>query len=65
MSGARGCPERREPMSERPARKASAHSVGSNQLGMRQFNERIILQAIRLHGALPKADIARMTRLSM
>jgi predicted NBD/HSP70 family sugar kinase len=52
-------------MSERPARKASAHSVGSNQLGMRQFNERIVLQAIRLHGALPKADIARMTRLSM
>ncbi|SAK98159.1 transcriptional regulator [Caballeronia fortuita] len=52
-------------MSERPARKASMQSVGSNQLGMRQFNERIVLQAIRLHGALPKADIARMTRLSM
>ncbi|WP_250514795.1 ROK family transcriptional regulator [Caballeronia sp. INDeC2] len=52
-------------MSEPPARKASAHSVGSNQLGMRQFNERIVLQTIRLHGALPKADIARMTRLSM
>ncbi|BBU29248.1 sugar kinase [Burkholderia sp. THE68] len=52
-------------MSERPARKASMHSVGSNQLGMRQFNERIVLQAIRLHGALPKADVARLTRLSM
>jgi predicted NBD/HSP70 family sugar kinase len=46
-------------------RQASVHSVGSNQLGMRQFNERIVLQAIRLHGALPKADIARLTRLSM
>ncbi|MFO1318578.1 MAG: ROK family protein [Burkholderiales bacterium] len=31
---------------------------------MRQFNERIVLQAIRLHGALPKADVARLTRLS-
>jgi predicted NBD/HSP70 family sugar kinase len=40
-------------------------TVGSNQVGMRQFNERIVLQAIRLHGALPKADVARLTRLSM
>jgi len=32
---------------------------------MRQFNERIVLQAIRLHGPLPKADVARLTRLSM
>src|SRR5262249_5838296 len=27
-------------------------------------NERIVLQAIRLHGALPKADVARLTLLS-
>jgi len=39
--------------------------VGSNQVGMRQFNERIVLQAIRLHGSLAKADVARLTRLSM
>jgi predicted NBD/HSP70 family sugar kinase len=32
---------------------------------MRQFNERIVLQAIRLHGSLAKADVARLTRLSM
>lgn len=38
--------------------------VGSNHVGMRQFNERIVLQAIRLHGALPKAEVARLTRLS-
>ncbi|HTT72352.1 MAG TPA: ROK family protein [Anaeromyxobacteraceae bacterium] len=38
--------------------------VGSNQVGMRKFNERVVLQAIRLHGALPKADVARLTRLS-
>lgn len=37
---------------------------GSNQNGMRQFNERVILQAIRLHGSLPKAELARITRLS-
>jgi len=37
---------------------------GSNHTGMRQFNERIVLQAIRHHGALPKADLARMTHLS-
>jgi hypothetical protein len=42
-----------------------ASTVGSNHVGMRQFNERIVLQAIRLHGALPKADLARVTRLSM
>ncbi|WP_420813200.1 ROK family transcriptional regulator [Pararobbsia silviterrae] len=40
-------------------------TVGSNHVGMRQFNERIVLQAIRLHGALPKAELARVTRLSM
>ena len=37
---------------------------GSNHSGMRQFNERIVLQAIRHHGALPKADLARLTHLS-
>src|ERR1700761_6800122 len=40
-------------------------TVGSNQVGMRQFNERIVLQAIRLHGPLAKADVSRLTRLSM
>jgi predicted NBD/HSP70 family sugar kinase len=37
---------------------------GSNHTGMRQFNERIVLQAIRHHGAIAKADIARLTQLS-
>jgi predicted NBD/HSP70 family sugar kinase len=37
---------------------------GSNHNGMRQFNERIVLQAIRHHGAMAKADIARLTQLS-
>jgi len=37
---------------------------GSNHVGMRQFNERVVLQAIRLHGSLPKAELARLTHLS-
>jgi predicted NBD/HSP70 family sugar kinase len=37
---------------------------GSNHVGMRQFNERVVLQAIRLHGSLAKAEIARLTHLT-
>lgn len=37
---------------------------GSNQIGMSQFNERVVLQAVRLHGSMPKADLARLTNLS-
>ena len=37
---------------------------GSNHSGMRQFNERIVLQAIRHHGTMAKADLARLTQLS-
>jgi predicted NBD/HSP70 family sugar kinase len=37
---------------------------GSNHAGMRQFNERVVLQAIRLHGSVPKAEIARLTNLT-
>ncbi|MDQ5897681.1 MAG: hypothetical protein RLZZ592_2619 [Pseudomonadota bacterium] len=37
---------------------------GSNHSGMRQFNERTVLQAIRLHGPQAKADLARLTQLS-
>jgi predicted NBD/HSP70 family sugar kinase len=31
---------------------------------MRQFNERVVLQAIRLNGSCPKAELARMTGLT-
>lgn len=37
---------------------------GSSQGGLRQYNERVVLQAVRLHGALPSADIARLTGLT-
>jgi predicted NBD/HSP70 family sugar kinase len=37
---------------------------GSNHTGMGQFNERVVLQAVRLQGSLAKADIARVTHLT-
>ncbi|MBL0090742.1 MAG: ROK family transcriptional regulator [Ideonella sp.] len=37
---------------------------GSSQGGLRQYNERVVLQAIRLNGALPGAEIARVTQLT-
>ena len=37
---------------------------GSNHVGMAQFNERVVLQAVRLHGSVAKADIARLTHLT-
>lgn len=39
-------------------------TLGSNQVGMREHNERVLLQALRLHGPLPKAELARLTHLS-
>ncbi len=39
-------------------------SRGTNQIGVRLYNERLVLSLIRRHGELPKADIARMTGLS-
>ena len=37
---------------------------GANQVGMRQFNERVVLQALRVHGNRPKAELARLTGLT-
>jgi len=37
---------------------------GSNHVGMRQFNERVVLQAIRLNGSCAKAELARLTGLT-
>jgi predicted NBD/HSP70 family sugar kinase len=41
-----------------------ASSRGTNQIGVRLYNERLVLSLIRRHGELPKADIARRTGLS-
>jgi predicted NBD/HSP70 family sugar kinase len=43
---------------------ASLRPRGSNHVGMRQYNERVVLQALRLHGSLAKADLARQTGLT-
>ena len=37
---------------------------GSNQSGMRAYNERLVLSLVRQQGALAKTDIARITGLS-
>ena len=41
-----------------------ALSRGTTQTGVRLYNERLILSLIRLHGQLPKAEMARLTGLS-
>lgn len=38
--------------------------LGTNQSGMRDQNERLVLSLVRQNGSLAKTDIARMTRLS-
>ena len=37
---------------------------GTNQNGVRLYNERLVLSLVRRRGALPKADLARLTGLS-
>ncbi len=44
--------------------KAPALSRGTTQTGVRLYNERLILSLVRLHGHLPKAEMARLTGLS-
>ena len=41
-----------------------ALSRGTTQTGVRLYNERLILSLVRLHGRLPKAEMARLTGLS-
>ncbi len=44
--------------------RAERGSRGSNQAGVRLYNERLVLSLVRRHGPLPKAEIARLTGLS-
>ncbi len=48
----------------RPAVAETAAVRGTNQSGMREHNERLVLSLVRAHGALAKSDIARITGLS-
>jgi Winged helix-turn-helix DNA-binding len=51
-------------LSQLPKSPVPLRPRGSNHVGMRAFNERVVLQAIRLNGSLPKADLARLTGLT-
>jgi predicted NBD/HSP70 family sugar kinase len=42
----------------------ASFSGGSNQTRVRAYNERLVLSLVRLHGALSKADITRLSGLS-
>jgi predicted NBD/HSP70 family sugar kinase len=53
-----------EPAPEAMPQPAHLRPRGSSQGGLRQYNERVVLQAVRLHGALPAAEIARLTHLT-
>lgn len=46
------------------AERSPALSRGTSQSGVRLYNERLVLSLIRLHGSLPKAEMARLTGLS-
>lgn len=47
-----------------PATQSADLARGTNQSGVRLYNERLALSLIRRHGSLPKAEIARLTGLS-
>ncbi len=49
----------------RPPDPAAEASRGTNQSGMRAYNERLVLTLVRQAGAIPKSEIARVTGLSM
>lgn len=51
-------------MTEKTQPAAAAFERGSNQSAMRAHNERLVLSMIRRHGALAKAEIARLSGLS-
>ncbi len=49
---------------ERGSLEPGGLSRGTNQSGVRLYNERLVLSLLRRHGQLPKAEIARATGLS-
>ena len=51
-------------LSSRSAEPASRLHRGTNQSGMRDSNERLVLSLVRRNGSLAKTEIARMTGLS-
>ncbi len=52
-------------MSDTPDQRQLPHTMrGSNQSGLRAWNERLLFTLLHRNGAMPKADIARVTGLS-
>jgi predicted NBD/HSP70 family sugar kinase len=45
-------------------KEALREARGTTQVGVRLYNERLVLSLIRRHGMLPKAELARLTGLS-
>ncbi|WP_417425573.1 ROK family transcriptional regulator [Hoeflea sp.] len=49
---------------EKTARPTVSRLKGSNQSGLRAYNQRLVLSLVYAHGGLTKTDISRMTGLS-
>jgi len=49
---------------QEPRQRGDAQSRGTNQTGVRAYNERLVLSLIRMHGQMAKVEIARLTGLS-
>lgn len=65
----RGSEQRGDPAAAGPAvphfaETSASINRGSNQTGVRAYNERLVLALVRRHGAMARADIARKTGLS-
>lgn len=60
VDGATGATDQADRMNDA----AAPQRRGTNQAGMRAYNERLVLTLVRRHGALSKTEIARMTELS-
>jgi predicted NBD/HSP70 family sugar kinase len=57
--------EQAEPIAATAEAASRRDGRGTNQTGVRLYNERLILSLIRRHGSLTKVDIARLTGLSI
>ena len=57
-------PKRRSAAADAARQRSVDPSRGTNQSGVRLYNERLVLSLVRRHGSLAKAEIARLTGLS-
>ncbi len=52
-------------MARHRGRAPQAIAIGNNPLRTRSHNRRVVLEAVRLHGPLGRAEIARLTQLTL